>query len=175
MAAKGSGPLTKAVAAILTGVVVPVLVDLAQKNIIDPDARAERGRGEHAPSPGGEAARPAWRPVPTKAPRPAEVTHVIARGVGSTPEEAIQDALRAALRQAVAAQADGGTWARGSLALWEDAGRDGGGLVLGWRELRATKEWRLRGALYHTEVEVEVDRNALAERLRGGHVVGWGG
>jgi len=174
MAAKASGLLTKAVAVILTGVVVPVLVDLAQKNIIDPDARAERGRGEHAPSPGGEAARPAWRPVPTQAPRPAEVTRVIARGVGSTPEEALQDALRAALRQAVAARADGGGWARGSLAPWEDTGRDGG-LVLGWRELRATKEWRLRGALYHTEVAVDVDRNALAERLRGAHVVGWGG
>src|SRR5581483_10860650 len=82
MAAKGSGPLTKAVAVILTGVVVPVLVDLAQKNILDAGARAERGRGEHAPSPGGEAARPAWRPVPTKAPRPAEATYVIAHGVG---------------------------------------------------------------------------------------------
>jgi hypothetical protein len=59
MAAKASGLLTKAVAVILTGVVVPVLVDLAQKNIFDAGARAERGRGEHAPSPGGEAARPA--------------------------------------------------------------------------------------------------------------------
>jgi hypothetical protein len=83
--------------------------------------------------------------------------------------------LRAAVRQAVAAQVDEGSWARGGHVPCEDAGRDCRVLVVGWRELGATKEWKLRGALHLKEVAVEVDRHALAAWLRGGHVVGRGG
>jgi hypothetical protein len=100
------------------------------------------------------------------APARPEVTQVIVHGVGHTPEEALHDALRTALRQALAAQVDAATWARSGQALFESVLRHSSGLILSCKELGASKEWRLLGALHHKDVAVEMNRRALVDRLR---------
>jgi hypothetical protein len=98
--------------------------------------------------------------------RVVAVTQVIAHGVGRTPDAALQDGLRKALRQALAAQVDAATWARSGHALFDNVLGRGDGLVLGFKRLGASKEWRLLGTLHHQDVAVEVDRQALVAGLK---------
>jgi hypothetical protein len=96
---------------------------------------------------------------------PLDVIQVISHGVGRSAEEAIQDALQSALVRAVSAQAEAASWAQSNPALCKIVLSDAGDLVLRWRELASSKEWRLKGTLYHRELAVEVDRNALLGRI----------
>lgn len=97
---------------------------------------------------------------------PPDVIDVIVHGVGRTPEEALRDGLGTALRQALAAQVDAATWARNGQNLFEVIRPCGGDFLLGWKELGATKEWRLLGTLHHKDLAVKLNRRALLDRLR---------
>jgi hypothetical protein len=155
----------KVSAVIFSGVVAPIVVDVTLRDIRGEAAAAgkERAPSHRTVSPGGRDT-----PVPPPAPaaqKMLEVTEVIAQGVGATPTEALQDALRTALHQALAARVDALTWARTGSALYEQVARHGGEVIHGWKELETSKQWRLRGTLHHCAVAVEINRHALAERL----------
>jgi hypothetical protein len=120
------------------------------------------------PTPVSQAPEPSYPGAVAAAPprRVVAVTQVIAQGVGRTPDAALQDGLRKALRQALAAQVDAATWARSGHALFERVLGHGDGLILGFKRLGASKEWRLLGTLHHQDVAVEVDRQALVAGLK---------
>jgi hypothetical protein len=103
--------------------------------------------------------------VPSSPLQPVEIIQIIVQGVGRTPAEAFQDALRTAVRQALAAQVDATTWARSGPAIFDGVMRNCR-VILSWKEIKATKEWRLTGPWHHQEVAVTLDRRALVERLR---------
>jgi hypothetical protein len=44
--------------------------------------------------------------------------------------------------------------------------RNHNGLILGWKELKATKAWKLTGLWHQQEVAVTLDRHALVDRLK---------
>jgi hypothetical protein len=185
MAAKEAGYGVRVCAILFTSVVAPLVVNVVSQEIKDEGAAPVRV-GQPA-SPPGESSRlgyhaeganpPAqpWQPpqpvpVISASLSPAAVTQVVARGVGRTPEDALRDALRAALCQAVAAQVDAGTWARDGQALCACVCREGGGLVLGFRDLGAGREWKLTGRWHHREVAVAVDVQAVNARLHAASV-----
>jgi hypothetical protein len=90
----------------------------------------------------------------------------VAQGTGRSPDEALQHAFRVALTRGLASQFDAGTWQRDGQVILDDALRNTSGIVRSWRELSASKEWKLVGSVYHVEVAMEIDRRALADRLR---------
>ncbi len=138
MTAKLGGYFGKLLAVVFTSVVAPVLVDLAVR-----DMHAEKDEPTLGAQPSSseiETRQPVSSLYPanplqtgwqaTQLPRPVnpatpsvapaeEVACVIARGVGRTPDEALRDALRAALLRAVAARVDAATWAKSGQALFE--------------------------------------------------------
>jgi hypothetical protein len=93
-------------------------------------------------------------------------TRVRAKGSGPTPEAAFQNALDAALHQAVAAEVRGDEWQRHGRDYLAALRQNGTGVVRGWQEVSSASERRLVGRVFHSEVSVEVDVNALRERLR---------
>jgi hypothetical protein len=50
--------------------------------------------------------------------------------------------------------------------LVDEVLRNSGGLIQDWKELGASKQWKLRGTVHHKEVAVNVNCRALRERLR---------
>jgi hypothetical protein len=174
MASKLGGYLSKVLAVVFTSILAPVFVDLVVRDIHGegnkPDAAPPSVQAE-APRPAAEVhptvtvSRKEALPSPSPAPG-VEVVHVIAEGMGRTPGEALQNAFRTALLQAIADQTDAGRRADGNSDLVDAILRDGGGLIVSWKELGTKKEWRLKGSLYHRQVAVTVDARRLAERLR---------
>jgi hypothetical protein len=158
--AKLANSFGKLVAVLFTSVVAPILVNVVVKDLNGEEVtpRAETAAVENV------VVRPAPLPAVTE-PAPASL-QVIVEGVGKNPDDAFRDALRTALSRASAAQVDAARWTRFGPALVEDVVRDRDRLVVAWRELSATKEWRLRGTLHHREIAVELNREALAERLQ---------
>lgn len=104
-------------------------------------------------------------PVPAQALVPA-TARVRAKGSGPTPEAAFQSALDAALHQAVAAEVSAADWQRYGRDYLASLRQNGTGVLRGWHEVASGSEWRLAGRVFHSEVAVEVDVNALRERLR---------
>lgn len=188
MAAKVGGYFGKLLAVVFTSVVAPVMVDLAVRDIHgDKDKpvlaaqavvskegarRPSVPSSPPTPSPPTEWQAPQLSP-PISTARADEIACVIAQGVGRTPNEAIRDALRAALLRAVAARLDAETWARSGQSLFESLWRDSSGLILGWKELGARTEWRLRGSVHHEEVAVTLNSRVLGDRLRAVQALGW--
>jgi hypothetical protein len=168
MAAKVGGYMGKLLAVVFTSVVAPVLVDVA---VHDLHGEPDRPTAPAAPSAVWQAPQ-AVSPADTAA-RPDEVACVVAQGVGPTPEEALRNALRAALWRAVAARVDAETWNRNGQALFENLWRDSRELILSWKELAARKEWRLRGNLHHEELAVTLNCRLLTDRLRAVQTLGW--
>jgi hypothetical protein len=172
MADKVAGYCGKIFAAVFTSVVAPLLVHLAVQDISDERARPAQER--QAASPRANAPRqsdPAGagstylNQRAGAAPQAAEVVHVIACGVGRTPEAALRDALHTALYQAVTTRVGAGSRTWNDRDLSDDIWRNAGDLILRWEELGSRKEWKLRGLVYHKEVAVEVNGRALADRL----------
>jgi hypothetical protein len=164
MAAKVGGFMGKVLAVVFTSIVAPVVVDLAVRDIHgegDSPARSSSFQ-EEMPRPN----MPAAPPITSSTPQSGEIACVIAQGVGRTPEEAHQDALRAALRRAIATQVDPNTGTRGGQTLFESVWRDRGGLIQSWKELKSKKEWHLGRSLYHEEVAVRLNYRVLGDRLR---------
>jgi hypothetical protein len=104
-------------------------------------------------------AGPASAPVPT-------TTRIRAKGNGPTPEAAFQSAFDDALRQAAAAEVSAADWQRHGRDYLASLRQNGTGVVRNWREVSSGSERRLVGRVFHSEVSVEVDAQALRERLR---------
>src|SRR5579871_818100 len=107
MAAKSTGYCGKILAALFTSVLAPLLVHLVEQD--QPFELIGSNLVKPAPSPGEGADRSsapsrslpdARSPSAAAMPPGAKVVHVIARGVGRTPEASLQDALRTGLCQA---------------------------------------------------------------------------
>lgn len=190
MASKLTGWCGKLFAVVFTSIVAPVVVNLAVREAPDEGSRPARDEQvafrqlETSPPICPAVPAPPLSPTPqpllpqcpdasAAASRPMQAVRVIAAGVGRTPEAALQDALHTALRQALASVVDAETWARNGSALCAGVLRDSSGIILGWKDLGARKEWGLRGLLYHKEAAVEVNLSALADRLRADHTTGW--
>ena len=184
MAAKVAGSGSRLFAVLFTGIVAPVVVEITVKALNEegtpPVQRQSSSQEEERPrrdarnsvqSPPVRTDNVVWAPKERMPEEPAEITQVIVKGVGKTPQEALHDALRTALSQALASQVESAAWARHGQALFEDALRNNTGLILGWRELGTSRQWKLGGALHHMEVAVEINRQALRKRLRALHRV----
>jgi hypothetical protein len=98
--------------------------------------------------------------------QPVEITRIIVRGAGKSPQDALQDALRNGLARAIAAQVGPDAWTKYGQVLLGKVLADSGGLIRSWTEIGTSKELRLRGTLHHIEVAVDVDHHALAARVR---------
>lgn len=147
----------KIVAALFSGVIAPLGV-----RIVEASFRGDSVRTASHESTSAYLAPPACEP-----PSNAGATQVVVQGTGPTAEEAFQNAIDSAVRHAVAAQVDAATWKLHGPMLLESVRRDGTGIVRGWRELSNAPERRLTGKVYHSEVSVELDTDALRERING--------
>lgn len=183
MAAKVGGYLGKFLAIVFTSIVAPVMVDLVVRDIHrEPNKpnTAQVSSQEDMSRPLEEltpAIAPNWQqsqtfscplPAETETPSPspsAEVVRVITQGVGRTPGEALQNAFRNALLQAITDRVDTSARARKNPEFFETLLRDSSSLIVGWQELGIKKEWRLKGTLYRQKVAVTVDCHLLADRL----------
>ncbi len=181
MATRTGRYFAKALAGVFTSVVAPMLVNLAVRDL-SCDGPGP-GRNGQARSPNDELRLPTPGPTPARAlgPRvkqppsrsqtsssavqPSSLTQVCARGEGRTPDEALRDALRTALYQVCATQVDADTWSGNWRVLFEDVWANQSSILRSRQEVGSTWEWRLTGTLYHKEVAVEVDRQALVDRL----------
>ncbi|WP_143393273.1 hypothetical protein [Fimbriiglobus ruber] len=92
-------------------------------------------------------------------------TRIVARGSGSTPEAAFQNAIEAAMQQSIAAEVSTEDWNLHGQKYLTLLRHNGNGILRGWRELSGSSERHLSGRLYHSDVAVEVDGEALRERL----------
>jgi hypothetical protein len=177
MACKLVGYCGKAVAIVLTVLVAPVLVHVAEhvavKKIESAPAQPISGpeeRSENA-GPRGPASEPsraltltpqssAQRAKAAAPPEP-EVIQVIVQGAGWTPAEAVQDGLRNAVKHVAADLGGTGNDGQATVTLCDEVLRNSTGIILGWNEVGAQKEWRLRGSFHHKGLVVAVNRQAL--------------
>src|SRR5438270_8046271 len=90
MAAKGHGPFGTLLSAVFTAVVAPITVSLIIQHVNLGEARTVRQEPPRPAATGKDSAASL-----------DERSQVIAQGIGWTPEEALQDALRNALRTMV--------------------------------------------------------------------------
>jgi len=164
---------SKLLAVIFTGIVAPLLVDITTKIFRADDATPSRRKTpsqakEHSyqdrrqtngDGPGAATAIPVRN-------EPTEITQVIAQGVGKTPQDALRDAVRVALAQAIAATVNDAAWATHGVALLDDALRNTTSLIRSFRELRSSRRWRIGGNVYEQEVVVEIDSRCLRNRIR---------
>ena len=177
MARKTSGGFGKVVAVVFTSVVAPVLVHVAVRDSNGDEAPPSRSAAARVSEDPSAGPRPPVVPTgfasqsPASAP-PVVTLQVIVQGAGKTPEEALRQALHTALDRAAAALVDAESWASNGAALRASLARDGGDLIRGWRDLGGRKEWKLRGTVYHREVAVDVNREALLTRLRAAQAPG---
>lgn len=173
MAARTTNLGSKVIAAIFTGIVAPVVVDITVKTLSNDESRPV-----HSPTASHEEeqSRPPSRTphrgptIPTtkvswSRPEP-EITQVIVKGSGKTSQAALHDALRLAVSQAMAAQVPESIWTRHGPVLVEDALRKDARLIVGWRELSSTRQWKVGGTMYYSEIAVEIDRRVLLDRVR---------
>lgn len=188
MTTKFTGWCGKFLAVLFTSIVAPILVNVVVRDT--PDKASKPDRDEQAALQQVDAPQPIYltnpcrarsgeeRPLPQgqdafASSRPVQTVRIIVRGVGRTPELALQDALHIALRQALASLVDAESWARNGSAWCAGIFRDSSGLILGWQDLHVRKEWGRKGLLYHNEAAVEVNLTALAQRLRSSYSTGW--
>jgi hypothetical protein len=150
MPARKAHPVTKVAAVIFTSLVAPTVVSVV--------GAVAKDAGAAAPSVATAAAV-------TQPSAVGPTIRVSARGAGRTADDALQDAVCAAVRHALAGEVDSATLAsRGPVILAEVRG-GGKGVVRNWREVAAKRVWRLSGTAYQSDVEVDVDRAALVARV----------
>lgn len=149
----------KVSAVVFTTILAPVLVNILVSNIKS-EAKSPEVSPVNIASPNPRSDAPE-----AEVPEAGETIHLIVQGVGKTSPEALEDALRTALVRAVAEQVDPDL-PHNRQALAERLLGNHAGLIRGWRELRASKEWKLRGTVHHREVAVQVHRPGLLARLR---------
>jgi hypothetical protein len=168
MPAKTNDGLAKVIAVIFTSLIAPILVNVVVADLkgdVSPHATAQ------VPSQSLPTKPPVAEPdqasdsagFPTGSAK--EVVRIVVRSDGTTREEALQNALHAALCQALARMFDAASWQRVGPLPVEECWRDRAGLNRRCTELgrgTAMKDGRF---LYQTEVAVEFCRQSLVERL----------
>jgi len=92
-------------------------------------------------------------------------TRIVAHGSGASPEAAFQNAIDAALQEAIVAQVSAADWKRYGQTYLTSLRHNGNGILRGWRELSSMPERNVIGRIYRSEVAVEVDEKVLRERL----------
>jgi hypothetical protein len=101
---------------------------------------------------------------PVSSSLPASI-RVVAHGTGLTPDAAFQNALEAAMQQAMMAEVSTSEWAQHGRVYLALIRHNGNGLLRGWREISSGSERHLTGRTYKSEVAIELDGEALRERL----------
>ena len=137
MAAKRAGLLSRFVTTVSTTVLAPIVVGLVIHRANNLEGRTE------AREPAG----------------------VVVQGVGWSPEEALQDAVRIALRSSVSSMVDDATWDRHGHELVERLLQEGTGHLLDCQDLRCSGDWNNGREFYRRTVTVTVARGPLAQRL----------
>ena len=103
MPAKVVGCLMKVAAVVFTSIAAPILVDIVVKSVKVEANPSAAPRPEPSPNFTIPAVKIASKTsFASPGPEAADIIQVIAHGTGKTPAEALQDALRTALRQALA-------------------------------------------------------------------------
>jgi hypothetical protein len=157
MAAKRSSCRGTILTTLFSTVIAPILVGIVTAEL---RMNAEKSAAAETPTVAAQMVR-------ADAGRASERTQIVAEGVGWSPDEAVQDALRKALRDAAAAQVEPAAWARNGTALFEALLRSSHGLILRYRVLHSGKAWDGGREYYYTTLAVDVARRELGERLRG--------
>jgi hypothetical protein len=158
MAAKGNGPFGTLLSTVFTAVVAPVAVSLIIQHVNLGEARTIRKEEARTPTPPPATAK-------GSSPSADERTHLVAQGIGWTPEEALQDALRNALRTTVTNVVDPTIWARHGDHLFAAILRDNAGLIIGHKDLSITAQSQQGKHYYSRTVSVVIARQLLAERV----------
>ncbi len=158
MATKGFGPFGTFFSGIFTAVVAPVTVSLVIQHVNLGEAKSIRQETT-------QPATPLAVVLPERPVSPPEQSPVIAQGIGWTPEEALQDALRNALRTTVTGMVDANVWARHGQDLFTAILRDSAGLIVSHRDLRFSSDWQQGRQVYSRTVNVVVARQLLCDRL----------
>ena len=90
---------------------------------------------------------------------------LIADGVGLSPDEAWNDAVSNALRNATASLVDGQTWSQSSTLICNQLQKDRGSLIVRSKDIWCSTE---RG-VWHRQVDLVISRSALSRRLKAAH------
>ncbi|HEX4613724.1 MAG TPA: hypothetical protein VH092_36415 [Urbifossiella sp.] len=120
--------------------------------------------GNLNPAPASEVVFTEPPAEPAPATLPATI-RVVAQGSGLTPDAAFQNALETAMQQAMMAEVSTSEWALHGRVYLALIRHNGNGLLRGWRELSSGSERHLTGRTYKSEVAIELDGEALRERL----------
>lgn len=140
----------KVVTALFTTLVAPVLVSvIIQELSISRGSPVSASHATSSPT-GGTGSR--------------EI--VISHGLGATPAQARQEALRGALHQVIASLNAGTTVVSNEQAVCEAVLREPQSVILRCEDLACHKQASAGRELYCQEISVEVARDALARRLR---------
>lgn len=155
------------VATVFTTLVAPILVSLVVRDLTREDTQNHQAGQEHsqqnAPQrPYGPEARAA---APSPAAEKPEIVQAVGHGTGRTPEEALQDALRTALRAVADTCFAPRLASQQQAALVEVVLRGPQSPVLRWQDRGGSSSWKWGGRVYEREVAVAVDSRALARCL----------
>src|SRR6516225_711892 len=106
----------------------------------------------------------------SRSPSPKQQTGaqtVVAEGVGATPEDALKDAFRAAVRQVVGALVDEETVVKNDKVISEKVLTYSDGIIKdGYKELGRTND----NGLWRIKISAKVERRSVALRLKEAHV-----
>jgi hypothetical protein len=168
MAARKSAWAPNLLAAVFTSLVAPILVSVAVRNL-EPEGRGVVSRRvaarQQAPSPSERTANLSERVSLYPPPPVVTVTEqVLGSGAGATPDDALRDALRNAVRQCLAARLP--SLASGDADVMSETVLQEGKTVLRWEERTATTEWMRAVKVYRREMLVTLDSAALDNRVK---------
>ncbi len=153
MPSQQTGRFGTAVSAFITGVVVPVLIQVL--------ANAYKTNfviHSETPPPLISAS------ISPVARVPAEVK-VIAQGVGRSADDAWHDAIHKGLQSLAASLVDGQTWSQSSTLICQQVLQNEKSLILRCEDGRCMPE----GGIWHREVVIVVARSTLTDRLKAAH------
>ena len=94
---------------------------------------------------------------------------VIAEGVGTTPDEAIKDAFRNAVRQVVGAVVDAETLVKNDEIIDDKVLTYSDGFIKGYEEVVGSK--KVKGGLHRIKIEAQVERRSVIAKLRAANVI----
>jgi hypothetical protein len=150
--------LKKIVGAVFSAVIAPVLVILITRQFNgSAGSLPDRHPDEHGVGQGEKAAHP---------PGPARPETVTADGYGRTPEEALQDALRHAVRTSLETLVDAETLNRNSRVLDEKVVSQSASLVRRYEQIAADRQRHNGREVYHARITATIERHPLVAKLR---------
>jgi hypothetical protein len=115
------------------------------------------------------------RPLPLAIPSPTELTDraisdqaVVAEGVGTTPDEAIKDAFRNAVRQVVGAVVDAETLIKDDQVIDDKVLTYSDGFIKTFEEVLGSKKFQ--GGLHRLKIKAAVERRSVVAKLKAANV-----